>query len=113
MTEQTQPVLPAEPWYESQVAVRLLVATVAQVASISLRIIGRFFEVSITSEEVDALFADINQGVAVVFVFLAFIKRGRSPVAPLTLTASKADVMNAANPPLLDADPTKPPKVSA
>lgn len=106
----TQPVLPAEPWYKSEVQVRAVIAIAAQLVSIILRMVGRYTEVSITSEMIDAVFADITQGVAVVFGLLAVTKRGTAQVAPLTLTAAAADTRNAQNPPLLPADPTKPTK---
>lgn len=102
-----QPVLPAEPWYRSEVQVRAVIAIVAQLVSIILRIVGRYTEISITSDMVDAVVADLTQGVAVVFGLLAVTKRGHAQVAPLTLTASRADTRNAQNPPILGADPTK------
>lgn len=103
----TQPVLPAEPWYRSEVQVRAVIAIAAQLVSIILRMVGRYTEVSITSDMVDAIFADITQGVAVVFGLLAVTKRGNAQVAPLTLTASRAETRNAQNPPILGTDPTK------
>lgn len=106
----TQPVLPAEPWYRSEVQVRAVIAIAAQAVSILLRMVGRFTEVSITTDMIDAVFADITQGVAVLFGLLAVTKRGNAQVAPLTLTAGGADARNEANPPLLPSDPTKEPK---
>lgn len=102
-----QSVLPAEPWYRSEVQVRAVIAIVAQFVSIILRMVGRYTEVSITSDMVDAIFADITQGVAVVFGLLAVTKRGNTQVAPLTLTAGRADTRNVQNPPILGTDPTK------
>lgn len=103
----TQPVLPAEPWYRSEVQVRAVVAISAQLISIILRIVGRYTEVSITSEMIDAIVADVTQGVAVVFGLLAITKRGSTAVAPLTLTANAAQIRNAQNPPILSSNPTK------
>lgn len=103
----TQPVLPAEPWYRSEVQVRAVIAMAAQLVSIVLRIVGRYTEVSITSDMIDMVVADVTQGVAVVFAFLAITKRSNTSVAPLTLTASRADTRNAQNPPILGTDPTK------
>src|SRR5687767_11119545 len=103
----TQPVLPAEAWYRSEVQVRAVIAIAAQAVSILLRLVGRFTEVSITTDLIDAVFADITQGVAVLFGFLAVTKRGNTQVAPLTLTAGRADTRNAENPPILKSDPTK------
>jgi hypothetical protein len=100
-----QPILPAEPWYRSEVQVRAVIAIAAQLVSIILRMVGRYTEVSITSEMVDAVVADLTQGVAVVFGFLAVTKRGSTTVAPLTLTKEAAALRNAQNPPILD--PTK------
>lgn len=105
----TQPLLPAQAWYKSEVQVRAVIAVAAQLVSIILRIVGRYTEVSITSDMVDAVVADITQGVAVVFGLLAVTKRGNTSVAPLTLTRDAAQVRNAQNPPLLPADPTKEP----
>lgn len=103
----TQPVLPAEPWYRSEVQVRAVIAIGAQLISIILRMVGRYTELSITSDMIDAIVADLTQGVAVVFGLLAVTKRGNAQVAPLTLTAGRADVRNAQNPPILGTDPTK------
>lgn len=102
-----QPILPAEPWYRSEVQVRAVIAIAAQLVSIILRMVGRYTEVSITSEMVDAVVADLTQGVAVVFGFLAITKRGNTTVAPLTLTKEAAALRNAQNPPILGTDPTK------
>jgi hypothetical protein len=103
----TQPVLPAEPWYRSEVQVRAVIAIAAQLVSIILRMVGRYTEVSITSDMIDAVVADVTQGVAVVFGLLAVTKRGNAQAAPLTLTASAAQVRNSQNPPILATDPTK------
>jgi hypothetical protein len=103
----TQPVLPAEPWYRSEVQVRAVIAIAAQLVSIILRAVGRYTEVSITSDMVDAVVADVSQGVAVVFGLLAITKRSKASVAPLTLTRDAAQERNAQNPPLLKIDPTK------
>lgn len=103
----TQPVLPAEPWYRSEVQVRAVIAIAAQLVSIILRMVGRYTEVSITSDMVDAVVADVSQGVAVMFGLLAITKRSSANVAPLTLTRDAAQVRNAQNPPLLKTDPTK------
>lgn len=103
-----QPLLPAEPWYKSEVQVRAVIAIAAQLVSILIRMVGRYTEISITSDMVDAVVADITQVVAVVFGLLAITKRSSANVAPLTLTRDGAQVRNAKNPPLLPADPTKP-----
>jgi hypothetical protein len=84
-----------------------VVAIAAQLVSIIIRIVGRYTEVTITSEMVDAVVADLTQGVAVVFGLLAVTKRSRTDVAPLTLTKEAAEIRNAQNPPILGADPTK------
>lgn len=105
----TQPILPAAPWWTSEVQVRAVIAIAAQLVSIILRMVGRYTEVSITSDMVDAIVADLTQGVAVVFGLLAVTKRGNTNVAPLTLTKDAAALRNAKNPPILGADPTKEP----
>jgi hypothetical protein len=109
MTE-PQPLLPAAPWYTSEVQVRAVVAAAAQLISILLRIVGKYTELSITTDMVDAIVADVTQGVAVVFGVLAITKRQSSQVAPLTLTQKGADDLTKIKPPLLDSDPTKAPK---
>lgn len=106
MNEQ-QPILPASPWWTSEVQVRAVIALGAQLVSIALRIVGRYTELSITTEMVDAIVADVSQGVAILFGILAVTKRQTSAIAPLTLTASGAERKTIANPPMLDADPTK------
>lgn len=105
-----QPVLPPAPWYTSEVQVRAVIAAAAQLVSIALRIVGKYTELSITTDMVDAIVADVTQGVAVIFGILAVTKRQNSAVAPLTITAKQAAVMTQNSPPLLDADPTKLPK---
>lgn len=108
MNEQ-QPVLPASPWWTSEVQVRAVIALGAQLVSILLRMVGRYTELSITTEMVDAVVADVSQGVAILFGMLAVMKRQSSPIAPLTMTAGGAERKTIENPPLLDADPTKVP----
>lgn len=105
-----QPILPAAPWYTSEVQVRAVIAAAAQLVSIALRIIGKYTELSITTDMVDAIVADVTQGAAVIFGILAVTKRQASAVAPLTLTAKQADDQTRINPPLLPSDPTKLPK---
>lgn len=84
------PLLPPEPWYASEVAVRGVIAGGAQIVSLILRALSRYTELSITSDMVDAVTADVLQAVAVLFTILAIIKRKDSPIQPLTLTASSA-----------------------
>jgi len=105
-----QPILPAAPWYTSEVQVRAVIAAAAQLVSIALRIIGKYTEIEITTEMVDSIVADVTQGVAVLFGILAITKRQTSQVAPLTITAKQAEDLTRIKPPLLDSDPTKVPK---
>lgn len=91
MVETTNPLLPPEPWYRSEVQVRAVIALGAQLISILLRIVGRYTELSLTTEMVDAVVADITQAVAVVFAYLAISKRSNSTIQPLTLTAASAE----------------------
>jgi hypothetical protein len=110
MTDQ-QPVLPAVPWYESPVQVRLVSAGISGAISVVFRTIDLLgFELQVKHIDVDALGANLAQGVALVFVGLAWWKRQRSAVAPLTFTATGAAAHAVSNPPLLDSDPTKLPK---
>lgn len=108
MAEQ-QPLIPAQPWYTSEVQVRAVIALGAQLVSIALRMVGRYTELSITTEMIDAIVADISQGVAILFGLLAVMKRQASPVSPLTLTAAGAEKKSIENPSMLATDPTKVP----
>jgi hypothetical protein len=110
-----QPVLPAAPWWESEVQVRAVLAMAAQLLSILARLSGRIAEhfgvqLQVSGADIDAIFADLTQGAAIWLGVLAIIKRQTSQVAPLTLTAGSAALRTVQNPPLLDADPTKLPK---
>lgn len=105
---QTQPVLPPAPWYTSDVQVRMVIAIVGQLVSLVFRtlpMLGINFDAS--AIDVDAVVANITQGVAIVFGLLAIVKRQQSPVAPLTLTQKAAEDRTKINPPLLESDPTK------
>lgn len=105
-----QPVIPAVPWWESEVQVRAVIAMGAQMFSIGARIVGHFIPVNVSGADVDAIVADLSQGVAIWFGALAIIKRQKSAVAPLTFTSNGAKVQAMSNPSLLDSDPTKIPK---
>lgn len=104
MSEQ-QSLLPAAPWYSSSVQVAAVVAGLSQLASILIRWVG----LPVTDVQLDIYTADALQFVTIGAGLLAVLKRGNSAVAPLTLTAGGAAKQNAANPPMLDADPTKTP----
>jgi hypothetical protein len=106
-----QPLLPPIPWYESEVQLRAVLAMAAQLLSILTRIADHLgLHVQFSGADIDAIFADLTQGAAIWLGALAIIKRQKSQVAPLTLTAGAAAVQVVTNPPLLDADPTKVPK---
>lgn len=106
-----QPVLPAVPWYESEVQLRAVLAMVAQLLSVVTRIADHLgLHIQVSGADIDAIFADLTQGAAIWLGALAIIKRQKSQVSPLTLTASGAAVHTVENPPLLDSDPTKLPK---
>lgn len=110
MTDQ-QPILPATPWYESEVQLRMVLAMGAQLVSVLTRIADHLgLHLQISAVDLDAIFADLTQGAAVWLGVLAIIKRQKSVVSPLTLTAGGAAVHTVQNPPLLDSDPTKLPK---
>jgi hypothetical protein len=85
------PVFAPEPWYQSEVQVRAVVAIAAQVLSILLRIIKRYLDIHISDEDIELVTADVLQLVAIVFGGLAIIKRQRSPIQPLTLTKDGAE----------------------
>lgn len=105
-----QPVLPPQAWYTSEVQVRAVIALGAQLISIVFRMLGRYTDLDITTEMIDAIVADLTQATAIIFGALAVTKRGNSAVAPLTLTAGSAAARAVQNPPLLDTDPTKIPQ---
>lgn len=106
-----QPVLPAVPWYESEVQLRAVLAMVAQLLSVVTRIADHLgLHIQVSGADIDAIFADLTQGAAIWLGALAIVKRQKSQVSPLTLTASGAAVHTVENPPLLDSDPTKLPK---
>lgn len=106
-----QPVLPAVPWYESEVQLRAVLAMVAQLLSVVTRIADHLgLHVQVSGADIDAIFADLTQGAAIWLGALAIIKRQKSAVSPLTMTAGGAAAQTVINPPLLDADPTKLPK---
>lgn len=101
-----QPVFSPEPWYQSEVQVRLVLALVAQLISIALRTVEMFgIKAPLTEGEMEILLANITQGAALLFAVLAVIKRQHSPVQPLTMTAKSAEQSKAANPPLFDMTP--------
>jgi hypothetical protein len=111
MTEPQTSVIPAAPWYESETQVRAVLAMAAQLVSVGLRIAGHLgLQLQISGSDIDGIFADLTQGAAIWLGALAIIKRQKSAVAPLTLTASGAVLHAVENPSLLDADPTKIPK---
>lgn len=88
---QTPPVLPPAPWYESDVTVRLVAAGFAQLVSIIFRTIDLLgYEIRISAADIDAILANVTQGVALVAGFLALLKRKSSPIQPLTLTKAAA-----------------------
>lgn len=103
---QPSPLIPHEAWYTSAVQVNAVIAAVAQVASITLRIVGRFTD-AVPAESIELIVADLTQMLAIVFGVIAIIKRQTSQLAPLTLTAKRAADFAAQNPSILPADPTK------
>ena len=101
-----QSVMPAAPWYQSEVQVRLVLALVAQLVSILFRTLELFgIGITLTQADLDVLLANATQGAALLFAVLAIVKRQQSAVAPLTLTAKKAEQRQADNPALLAVDP--------
>jgi hypothetical protein len=91
MADQTNPLLPPVVWYQSEVQVRAVIALGAQLVSIILRIVGRYTELSVTTDMVDAIVADVTQAVAVIFGYMAITKRSNSTIQPLTLTPAAAE----------------------
>lgn len=84
------PLLPPAPWWTSEVQVRAVVAVAAQLISVLLRMVGRYTEVSLSTEDIDTVTADILQIVAIVFGGLAILKRKDSEIQPLTLSKGSA-----------------------
>lgn len=91
MADPQAPLLPPEHWLRSEVQVRAVIALGAQLISILLRIVGRYTELSVTTEMVDAVVADVTQAVAAIFAYLAISKRKDSAIQPLTLTKASAE----------------------
>lgn len=107
----TQPVIPAVPWYESEVQLRAVLAMGAQLLSVALRTADHLgLHLQVSTADLDAILADLTQGAAIWLGALAIIKRQKSAVSPLTMTAGGAAAQTVINPPLLDTDPTKLPK---
>ena len=87
----TGPVLPPEPWYKSEVQVRAVVAIGSQGVSLIFRTLPLLgIEITVDQAQLDAIFANVMQGVAVLFGYLAITKRASSPIQPLTLTKASA-----------------------
>lgn len=104
----TQPVLPPAPWYESPVQVRLVAAGISQVISIAFRTVNAFgFTIEVGHVDVDAVGADLAQGIAGLALAWAWWKRQRSKIQPLTMTAKQAEDLTRVNPPVMASDPTK------
>lgn len=107
----TQPLLPAIPWYESEVQLRAVLAMAAQLLSVLTRIADHLgLHVQVSGADIDAIFADLTQGAAIWLGALAIIKRQKSQLSPLTITANGAALHTVENPPVLDSDPTKTPR---
>lgn len=106
-----QPVLPPAPWYTSPLQVQLVAAGISQVISLALRTVALLgYEIQVKEIPVDELGANLAQGLAFMFGGIAWWKRQRSQVAPLTMTKQAAKDLTQINPPLLASDPTKVPK---
>lgn len=103
MADETSPVLPATPWWQSEVQLRAVIAMGFQILSI----IARYVDLPWLQENMDKIIADVSQLVAIVFATLAIIKRQNSPVQPLSMTSKGAETKTADNPPVLAVDPTK------
>lgn len=105
-----QPLLPAEPFYKSPVFTKLVAAGVVQLISLGLRIakmFGHDLAPDVNMEDIKSIGADIAQFIAFALGIWAMVDRKNSAVHPLTYTAAGAEKQNAANPPILESDPTK------
>lgn len=85
------PLLPPEPWYNSELYVKGAIALGVQAISILLRIIGRWVEIDVDMEAINASAADLTQWVAAYFGYKVLTSRAASPIQPLTLTKASAD----------------------
>lgn len=85
------PALPAAPWYTSAVQISAVIAAATQVASIVIR----WFGLPVTDEQIDVYAADVLQLVTIGAAVYAIVKRGKSDIAPLTLTKAGAEKKNA------------------
>lgn len=103
MGDNVQPIIPPAPWYTSPTQVAALIAAVSQLASILIR----WFGLPITDAQLDEYSADALQVVTILAGVWAMVKRQQSAIAPLTMTRKGAEAKAAANPPLLDTDPSK------
>jgi len=81
----------AAPWWQSAVQVNAVIAAVAQIASIVLRIVARYTDISVSDADIQLLVADITQVAAIGFGIVAIVKRQRSEIQPLTLTTKGAE----------------------
>lgn len=101
-----QPLLPPAPWYTSEVQVRAVIAILGQLVSLVFRTLPMVgIDIDTSGFDLDAVVANVSQGVAIVFAGLAIMKRQQSIVAPLTMTQAGAEQLRTATPPLLDVDP--------
>jgi len=108
VSENQQPLLPAEPFYKSPVFTKLVGAGIAQFISLVLRIAKMMgYEIDVNMEDIQGVSADAAQFIAFAFIAWAAMSRKNSAVHPLTMTAAGAEKQNEANPPMLATDPTK------
>jgi hypothetical protein len=110
MSDNPQPLLPAEPFWKSPVFTKLVGAGVAQLISLGLRVakmLGHHPMPDMDLEEIKAIGADAAQLIAFGLTAWAMINRKNSAVHPLTFTETGAAKQNAINPPMLSEDPTK------
>jgi tetrahydromethanopterin S-methyltransferase subunit H len=81
----------AAPWWTSSVQVNAVIAALAQIVSIALRVVSRYTDVGVSDEDIQLLVADITQAAAIVFGILAIVKRQKSDIQPLTMSTKAAE----------------------
>ena len=95
MADDTPPVLPATPWYQSPVQRAAVFATISSMVALGIQLFG---------VEVDAQLVNVKIGIVAQLSNLGFglwaiVKRQTSAIQPLTITKAGAVTKNIINPP--------------
>lgn len=95
MADETPPVLPATPWYESAVQRAAVAGIVTSVLSLG----AQLFDLNIDAQVINLKAGIVLQLANLAFSLAAIVRRKNSAIQPLTLTKAGAEVKNAATPP--------------